>query len=103
MNDGSLEQLKAEIEAASPYNDGWTRQHYAEKAKSMKEQNVEYARDLRKRLDAEKQDYVIQLCEGDIEYLRSFKNGNYAATDYRPNCELFARITEQILDTKRKV
>ena len=26
--DGSLEQLKAEIEAASPYNDGWTRQHY---------------------------------------------------------------------------
>ena len=101
--DGSLEQLKAEIEAASPYNDGWTRQHYAEKAEILKNENAEQEEDLKERLEAPKEDYVIQLGKGDVKHLQAFNDRNFAAIDHRVTFEIFARITKQILDIKVKV
>tara|TARA_B100001971_G_C17793729_1_gene335859 strand:- start:146 stop:475 length:330 start_codon:yes stop_codon:yes gene_type:complete len=101
--DGSLEQLKAEIEAASPYNDGWTRQHYAEKAEILKNENAEQEVDLKERLEAPKEDYVIQLGKGDVKHLQAFNDRNFAGIDHRVTFEIFARITKQILDIKVKV
>jgi len=100
--DGSLEQLKAEIEASSPYNDGWTRQHYAKEVKTIQEQNAKYAKNLKERHNAEKKDYIVQLGEEDVRYLRSIKARSYAGMNDRVTCELFARMTEQILDTESK-
>jgi len=102
MNDGSLEQLKAEIEAASPYNDGWTRQHYAEKAEILKNERVEQAIDLKERLKAPKEDYVIQLGKGDVKHLQAFNDRNFAGIDHQVTFEILARITKQIVDIKAK-
>ena len=100
---GSLEQLKAEIEAASPYNDGWTRQHYAEEAKRIQEREAKYAENLEERRDAKKKDYIVQLSKEDIEHLRAAKLSPRNIVNDRITCELFARMTEQILDTENKV
>ena len=98
---GSLEQLKAEIEATSPYNDGWTRQHYAEEAKRIQEQDAKYTEDLEERHNAKKKDYIVQLSKEDIEHLRVIVAS--AETNDRVLYELFFRMTEQILDTESKV
>ena len=97
----SLEQLKAEIEAASPYNDGWTRQHYAEEVKRIQEQEAKYAKNLKERRDAKKKDYIVRLSRGDIENLRAIEAS--AEMNDRVLYELFFRMTEQILDTESKV
>ena len=103
MNDGSLEQLKAEIEAASPYNDGWTRQHYAEKAEMLKNERVKQAMDLKERLKAPKEDYVIQLGKGDVKHLQAFNDRNFAGIEHQVTFEILARITKQIVDINAKV
>ena len=97
----TLEQVKAEIEATSPYNDGWTQQHYAKEAKRIEEQEAKYAENLEERRDAKKKDYIVRLSRGDIEHLREIAAS--AEMNDRATCELFARMTEQILDTKIKV
>ena len=98
---GSLEQLKAEIEASSPYNDGWTRQHYAKEAKRIQEQNAKYTENLEERRDAKKKDYIVQLSKEDIEHLRVIAAS--AEMNDRVLYELFFRMTEQILDAESKV
>jgi protein-tyrosine-phosphatase len=97
----TLEQVKAEIEAASPYNDGWTQQHYAEEAKRIEEQEAKYAKNLEERRDAKKKDYIVRLSRGDIENLRAIEAS--AEMNDRVLYELFFRMTEQILDTEIKV
>jgi len=97
----TLKQVKAEIEAASPYNDGWTRQHYAEEAKRIEEQEAKYAKNLEERRDAKKKDYIVQLSKKDIENLRAIEAS--AEMNDRVLYELFFRMTEQILDTEIKV
>ena len=97
----SLKQLKAEIEAASPYNDGWTRQHYAEEVKRIQEQEAKYVENLKERRDAKKKDYIVRLSRGDIEHLRVIAAS--AEMNDRVLYELFFRMTEQILDTENKV
>jgi len=99
----TLEQVKAEIEATSPYNDGWTQQHYAKEAKRIEEQEAKYAKNLKERRDAKKKDYIVQLSRGDIEHLRAAKLSPRNIVNDRVTCELFARMTEQILDTGIKV
>ena len=99
--DGSLEQLKAEIEATSPYNDGWTRQHYAEETKRIQERDAKYTENLEERRDAKKKDYIVRLSRGDIEHLREIAAS--AEMNDRVLYELFFRMTEQILDTENKV
>ena len=97
----TLEQVKAEIEASSPHNDGWTRQHYAEVAKRLQEREAKYAENLEERRDAKKKDYIVRLSRGDIEHLRVIAAS--AEMNDRVLYELFFRITEQILDTENKV
>ena len=97
----TLEQVKAEIEAASPHNDGWTRQHYAEVAKRLQEREAKYAENLEERRDAKKKDYIVRLSRGDIEHLRVIAAS--AEMNDRVLYELFFRMTEQILDTESKV
>ena len=97
----TLKQVKAEIEAASPYNDGWTRQHYAKEAKRIEEQEAKYAKNLKERRDAKKKDYIVQLSKEDIENLRAIEAS--AEMNDRVLYELFFRMTEQILDTENKV
>ena len=97
----TLKQVKAEIEAASPYNDGWTRQHYAKEAKRIEEQEAKYAKNLKERRDAKKKDYIVRLSRGDIEHLRVIAAS--AEMNDRVLYELFFRMTEQILDTENKV
>ena len=97
----TLKQVKAEIEAASPYNDGWTRQHYAKEAKRIEEQEAKYAKNLKERRDAKKKDYIVRLSRGDIEHLREIAAS--AEMNDRVLYELFFRMTEQILDTENKV
>ena len=97
----TLKQVKAEIEAASPYNDGWTRQHYTKEAKRIEEQEAKYAKNLEERRDAKKKDYIVQLSKKDIENLRAIEAS--AEMNDRVLYELFFRMTEQILDTKIKV
>ena len=99
----TLKQVKAEIEAASPYNDGWTRQHYAEVAKRLQERETKYAENLEERRDAKKKDYIVRLSRGDIEHLRAAKLSPRNIVNDRVTCELFSRMTEQILDTGIKV
>tara|TARA_Y100000034_G_scaffold6779_2_gene7508 strand:- start:942 stop:1253 length:312 start_codon:yes stop_codon:yes gene_type:complete len=103
MNDGSLEQLKAEIEAASPHNDGWTRQYYAKKAEMLKNERAEQAIDLKERLKAPKEDYVIQLGKGDVKHLQAFNDRNFAGIEHQVTFEILARITKQIVDINAKV
>ena len=97
----TLKQVKAEIEAASPYNDGWTQQHYAKEAKRIEEQEAKYAKNLEERRDAKKKDYIVRLSRGDIENLRAIEAS--AEMNDRVLYELFFRMTEQILDTENKV
>ena len=97
----TLEQVKAEIEASSPHNDGWTRQHYAEVAKRLQEREAKYAENLEERRDAKKKDYIVRLSRGDIEHLRVIAAS--AEMNDRVLYELFFRMTEQILDTENKV
>ena len=97
----TLKQVKAEIEAASPYNDGWTQQHYAKEAKRIEEQEAKYAKNLEERRDAKKKDYIVQLSKEDIENLRAIEAS--AEMNDRVLYELFFRMTEQILDIENKV
>ena len=97
----TLKQVKAEIEATSPYNDGWTQQHYAKEAKRIEEQEAKYAKNLKERRDAKKKDYIVQLSKEDIENLRAIEAS--AEMNDRVLYELFFRMTEQILDTEIKV
>ena len=97
----TLKQVKAEIEATSPYNDGWTQQHYAKEVKRIEEQEAKYAKNLKERRDAKKKDYIVQLSKEDIENLRAIEAS--AEMNDRVLYELFFRMTEQILDTEIKV
>jgi hypothetical protein len=58
---------------------------------------------MKERLEAPKEDYVIQLGKGDVKHLQTFNDRNFAGIDHRVTFEIFARITKQILDIKVKV
>ena len=58
---------------------------------------------MKERLEAPKEDYVIQLGKGDVKHLQAFNDRNFAGIEHQVTFEILARITKQIVDIKAKV